>query len=369
MPHLDINLPGRSYRVWIDAGLLRRLGEFASELKLSRRILLAVDSAVATTHGQVARAALEQAGFEPVCHLILARESEKTLETVRAMYDEMLRAGLDRRSAVVAVGGGIVGDTAGFAAATFHRGVPLVQVPTTLLAMVDASIGGKTGVNHPLPGKPELGKNLIGAFWQPCAVVVDPLVLETLDDRQLRCGLAECVKHALLADAALLDWIDAHASAVRERSLTPLTELIRRCASIKAGFVSSDEREAGRRALLNLGHTFAHAIEPIAELDCHHGEAVAIGLAAAAHCSLETGRLTGDDAAHVSRVLSNLGLPCRLPRPVGVDRLIELMRFDKKAVDDRLRLVLPIGLGAAEVVDDLPLPLIRSAWRSVGAEG
>jgi 3-dehydroquinate synthase len=287
------------------------------------------------------------------------------------MYTAMLAFRLERQGPVVALGGGIVGDVAGFAAATWLRGVPLVQVPTTLLAMVDAAIGGKTGVNHPLPpdpaGRRELGKNLIGAFWQPRAVVVDPLVLRTLPERDFRCGLAECIKHGLLADAGLLSFIEARLQGIIELDTETLTELIARGAQIKVAIVQEDEREAGRRALLNLGHTFAHVIEPIEALDLRHGEAVAIGICVAARCARETGRLARDDEKRISDLLGRAGLPTRLPRPIDAQRLIDGMGYDKKVARGRLRLVLPIAPGRAEIVDDVPEEAIICAWHAVGA--
>jgi 3-dehydroquinate synthase len=275
-------------------------------------------------------------------------------------------AGLERGSPVVALGGGIVGDTAGFAAATFMRGVPLVQVPTTLLAMVDAAIGGKTGVNYGLPGD-GLGKNMIGAFWQPRAVVVDPLVLETLDPRDFRCGLAECIKHALIADASLLGFLAERAAAIRRLDTDALVTLIERCARIKVEIVQQDERETGRRALLNLGHTFAHALEARKHTDLRHGEAVAIGLVAAARCAVRTGRLSAADEQRIGSVLEAFDLPLRMPTPIGVSELVATMRYDKKVAAGRLRLVLPAGLGAAEITDDVPADAVSAAWAHVGA--
>ncbi|MHC4993349.1 MAG: 3-dehydroquinate synthase [Planctomycetota bacterium] len=246
------------------------------------------------------------------------------------------------------------------------RGLPLVQVPTTLLAMVDAAIGGKTGVNVPLPGG-GLGKNLVGAIWQPKAVLVDPLVLGTLDPRDLRCGLAECVKHALIADASLLDWLDDNAAAIQRLAPDVLVTLIERSARIKVGIVEQDERELGKRALLNLGHTFAHALEARQHLELRHGEAVAIGLVAAAHCAARTGRLDADGEQRITAVLEVLGLPVRVPAPADAGELIQAMRFDKKVMAGRRRLVLPAGLGAAEIVEDVPDDVVRAAWEQVGA--
>ncbi|MHC4801101.1 MAG: 3-dehydroquinate synthase [Planctomycetota bacterium] len=368
--HVDV--AGASHDITIEPGLLARVGTLVADVAASPAALLAVDEKIAGDHGAAALGSLREAGYTATVAPLTARESAKTLDTVRSLYDVMLsagghgRGGLDRSSPVVALGGGIVGDTAGFAAATFMRGLPLVQVPTTLLAMVDAAIGGKTGVNVALPGG-GLGKNLAGAIWQPRAVLVDPLVLSTLDPRDLRCGLAECVKHALIVDASLLDWLREQAAAIQRLDPDILVTLIERSARIKVGIVEQDERETGRRVLLNLGHTFAHALESRQHLDLRHGEAVAIGLVAAARCAARTGRLEADDEKRIVEVLEVLGLPVRMPAPADEDELIRAMHYDKKVMAGRRRLVLPTGLGAAEITDDVADDAVRAAWEHVGA--
>ncbi|MHC4992863.1 MAG: 3-dehydroquinate synthase [Planctomycetota bacterium] len=368
MRTIDVTLPGGSYRIQIEAGLLESLGEHVRAAAPHDRALLAVDARIASEHGGVAESSLVRAGYQVVRHELEATESAKTRETVGMIYDRMLEGRLQRGSPVVALGGGIVGDVAGFAAATFHRGVPLVQTPTTLLAMVDAAIGGKTGVNYPIPGTAEPGKNLVGSFWQPRAVLVDPLVLRTLAAREWRCGLAECVKHALIADADLLQLLEDLAPELRTHDASCIAELVARSAGIKVAIVERDEREGGERALLNLGHTFAHVVEPIAAHGLKHGEAVAIGLCAAGHCSVCTGRQQAAEAAGVESLLERLGLPTRLGASARVDELMATMRFDKKMIGGGLRLVLPVGLGGAEIVDDVPPAVVESAWRHVGAD-
>jgi 3-dehydroquinate synthase len=372
---VHVGLAGAAHDITIEAGMLRRLGALVAAVAPSPGALLAVDERIAADHGAGALASLQEAGYEVTVAPLVARESRKTLDTVRGLYESMLAAGadgaasLDRGSPVVALGGGIVGDTAGFAAATFMRGLPLVQVPTTLLAMVDAAIGGKTGVNVALPDG-GLGKNMVGAIWQPRAVLVDPMVLSTLEARELRCGLAECVKYALIADASLLAWLEERAAAILRLDLELLVALIDRCARIKVAIVEQDERETkGPRALLNLGHSFAHALEARESLGLRHGEAVAIGLVAAACCAARTGRLGAADERRVSLVLEALGLPRRVPGAVGADELLRTMRYDKKVRAGRQRLVLPRGLGAAEITDDVPVDVVRAAWAHVGAAG
>jgi 3-dehydroquinate synthase len=371
MPTVHVSIPDRSYSLLIEHGILGRLGEVVSSLGFGRPLVLAVDANVLASHGRAARAALEASGFDPLVHVLVAEEKRKTLDAVSRMYDTMLAGHVERTGAVIALGGGVVGDVAGFAAATYMRGIPVLQVPTTLLAMVDAAIGGKTGVNLLRPpdeeGRRELAKNLAGAFWQPRAVVVDPAVLDTLEPRHFRCGLAECVKHGMIADPGLLDFIDANHDGIEGHEAAVLTELITRSARVKVGIVVDDETEQGSRALLNLGHTFAHAIEPIEALDLRHGEAVAIGLCAASACAAAMGRFPAADAQRIEALLLRLGLPTRLPGRVDTDRLIAAMGFDKKVARGHLRLILPVGPGCCEIVEDPDPQAVREAWAAVGA--
>lgn len=378
---IDVSSERGTYAIVIEPGALDRLGalmrdavgnDLAPSAPRTDSTFLAADAAIAATHAAAARRALESAGWTVHAAQIAAEEKEKTLDTVRSLYAAMLEARMERSSPLVALGGGMVGDVAGFAAATYLRGVPLVHVPTTLLAMVDAAIGGKTAVNFPLPRAaggdgPASGKNLIGAFWPPRLVVADPRVLRTLPPRELRCGLAECVKHAIIADAGLLALIEARAAAILGGDEGAQTELIARSSAVKVAIVQRDERESGPRALLNLGHTFAHVIEPIPELGLHHGEAVAIGLCAAATAAAATGRLGRADADAIPRILARLGLPTALARPASAAALMRAMAYDKKVERGRMRLVLPRAIGAAEIADDVPRGVVEAAWRAVGA--
>lgn len=366
MPRLNVILPTSSYSIHIEPDGLQRVGEIVQAVAPHQRAALMVDMAIADSHGADAMASLMNAGINAVVLPLEANEQEKNLDTVHRLYRGMIKAGLERKSPVIALGGGVIGDIAGFIAATYLRGVPLIHVPTTLLAMVDASIGGKTGVNFPLPDG-SLGKNLIGAFYQPRVVIADPHVLRTLSPRDFRCGLAECIKHAMIADADLLTFVESNAERILSLDMEILPTLIEHCARIKAEIVQQDEREDGRRALLNLGHTFAHVMEPKLELDLRHGEAVAIGLMAAMKCAIATNRMTQTDAARVQRLLERVGLPLRLNSPTPMNPLIAAMGHDKKVTGGKLRLILPRGLGAAEIVDDLPFSVIESAWREVGA--
>lgn len=366
MAQLTISTVNRSYPVVIETGLLSRTAELVRGLAQHRRTLLVVDENIASNHGKVVREALQASGIEVLAYSLTATEARKSFETAKVLYDAMVGARVDRSCPVIALGGGIIGDVAGFAAATFLRGVPLIIIPTTLLAMVDASIGGKTAINLALPGG-GLGKNLVGAFWQPCGVLIDPMVLQTLSTRELRCGLAECIKHAMIADESLLDFLQQNMSAILTLQMEPLCQLIERSVMIKANIVQQDEREAGVRILLNLGHTFAHAFESIEDLGLRHGEAVAIGLIAAMTCSVQTNRLTAPEVERVRSLLAAAGLPTRLPAPVESSRIRAAMEYDKKVRDGTLRLVLPRGLGRAEVADDVPAKIVELALLEVGA--
>jgi 3-dehydroquinate synthase len=363
-----VELSDAAYDVVIEAGLLGQLGDRVAAVAEIGSAVLAVDERIVTAHGEPALRSLHEAGFTTTVITLTAEESHKTLATVHDMYEQMLGGDVrpSRSSPVIAMGGGIVGDTAGFAAATYQRGLPLIQVPTTLLAMVDAAIGGKTGVNFELPGG-GLGKNMIGAFWQPRVVLVDPAVLATLEPRDLACGLAECVKAAVIADGSFLEFLADRADAILALDTEVLIDLIGRSVRIKATIVAEDERETGRRALLNLGHTFAHAIEAQHDIGMRHGEAVSIGLVAAMECAVRTGRMTEADRQRVTDLLTTFRLPLSLPKQVDTAELNHAMQYDKKAAPGRRRLVVPTGIGSALITDDVPDDVVNAAWAAVGA--
>ncbi len=345
MQRLDVRLGQRSYPVLVGPGLLGSqplLAEHAGAGKL----LVVTDDVVGPLWLPRLGEGLAGRPFE-TC-VLPGGEAHKTLANVAVIIDALVAARLNRDGMVLALGGGVIGDIAGFAAASYQRGIAIVQLPTTLLAQVDSSIGGKTGVNH--PG----GKNLIGAFHQPAAVIADTDTLSTLPDRQLRAGLTEVVKAALVADGAFFAWLEANLARLLAKESAALAEAITRACAIKAAIVAEDEREQGRRALLNLGHTFGHAIEAGAGYgQVLHGEAVAAGLALAAELSSRTGRLPGRDAERVRELLSAAGLPVDPPR-LGAARMLELMAMDKKVKGGAIRLVLLDGIGRAAVADDYP---------------
>ncbi|MCE2885117.1 MAG: 3-dehydroquinate synthase [Planctomycetaceae bacterium] len=371
---IPIDIPGHPTALLVGHGLLDRasgaLGRASVEVA-GRRVLLACDDAVHATHGARLAAHLADAGAEVAMVGLAASEPDKAMPAVERIWAAALAHGLDRRGLIVAVGGGIVGDLAGFAAATYLRGVDLVQVPTTLLAMVDASIGGKTGVNLTLPGG-GLGKNLAGAFWQPKLTIADSRTLATLPLRELRAGLAECVKHAVLDGEEALAALERDAAALAAADPDALLRLIPRSAAVKARIVAVDPLERGIRATLNLGHTFGHAIETLPEFQLLHGEAVAIGLVAAA-TSAEAfpGFVREPLVDRVRRLLEALQLPTGLPTRSATPRgtlageIRRRMGFDKKNEGGGLRLVLPRAVGDVEVVAGVPESAVEAGIRAI----
>jgi 3-dehydroquinate synthase len=358
---LQVDLAERSYPIYIGTDLWDLFGELTSRLHSDgRRIAVIADHVLARQHPQLLKH-LRILGETPL--LLRGGERTKSLSQLNRVYDWMAETGLDRRSAVFAFGGGVIGDLAGFAAATYLRGLALYQVPTTLLAMVDSSVGGKTGVNL------RAGKNLVGAFWQPCGVVVDTAFLRTLPEREFSAGLAEIIKYGLLGDIRIFHQIER--APLWRWDQPGLPSLIYDCCALKAAIVSADEREtlpSGGRALLNLGHTFAHGLENAAGYGQYlHGEAVGLGLVLAARLSQKLGLLAGDDVARVERVVQACRLPVRLRHRLSAAKLLAAMKRDKKARGGKLRFVVLRALGQAETVDDVPEKLVRELWRKAGA--
>ncbi len=361
MAIVKVTLPHHGYDVIVEPHVLERLGPIVHDRAPHRRCALVADATVYGHHGASCIASLRDAGYEVLVHALTPGEEHKTLDTVREAYDALLEARMERRTPILALGGGVTGDTAGFVAATYLRGVPFVQCPTTLLAMVDASVGGKVGVNVPQ------GKNLIGAFHQPVAVVIDPVVLHTLDEREVRCGLAECVKHGVIRDETLFDWTADHLDAIAKRDADVLTELIARNVAVKAAVVMEDEKESGVRAHLNFGHTFAHAIEATSGYGrIQHGEAVSLGMVAATRLAVDADRCPPEVLDRLVKLLKAIGLPVQAEL-APVDELIAAMRLDKKVADDRIRLVLPERMGAVTVADDVDDDAIHAAWETIRA--
>jgi 3-dehydroquinate synthase len=339
---LTIDLGPRSYPILIGEGLLAQRELMSRHIPL-RRLLLVTNPTVAGLHLEALRKGL--ADFDVSIETVPDGERFKTLATASRLLDALIEARIGRDGAVVAFGGGVIGDLAGFAAACYQRGIAYVQVPTTLLAQVDSSVGGKTGVNHPA------GKNLIGAFHQPLCVISDTATLRTLPERELRSGLAEVIKCALICDAGLLGWLEVHLDELLKRDAHALAHAIRRSCEIKATVVSRDEREQGPRALLNLGHTFGHAIEAATGYgEWLHGEAVAAGLLIAAKLSARLGWLPNADLDRVHALLRRAGFPLA-PPAIGSHQALDYMERDKKVRDGRIRLILLRKIGQAEITD------------------
>jgi 3-dehydroquinate synthase len=358
MPTVFVNIPGAPYDVHVERGLLERVASRVRDLTGAKRLAVVTDANVRPLHLPLVRRSCEAAGVEMIDVTIPAGEGHKTLATVQTIYDQLLDARIDRNTPVAALGGGVVGDVAGFAAATVLRGVPLVQVPTTLLAMVDASVGGKTGVNH------ARGKNLIGAFHQPRAVFVDPQVLTTLPPHELRNGLAECIKHDLIRNEAGFARLERDIDRALSIDIEYLAELIAHNVAIKARVVEADPLEQGERAHLNFGHTFAHAIEIVSDFAVTHGKAVALGMVAASHVSMRLGMIAPTDDRRITSLIARAGFPTHSLN-LPIDPLLDVMRHDKKARSDCPRFVLLERLGHAVVREDVPQELVRDAFEAL----
>jgi 3-dehydroquinate synthase len=354
------------YEVLVGQGLLPRLGHLSRPFLSHARTAIVTDETVARLHGDAAIEAFAAAGVKAELFSIPAGEESKSFPVLEALCDRLLAWGLDRKDVITALGGGVVGDLAGFAASMLMRGVDFIQVPTTLLAQVDSSVGGKTAIDTPR------GKNLIGAFWQPRLVVCDLDVLSTLPDRELRAGWAEVIKYGLLGDRAFFDRLVQNSPRIAARDPDALTAAVARSVEMKAEIVAEDEREAGRRALLNLGHTFGHALEVETGFggDLIHGEAVAAGCALAFRFSATLGLCSQDDAARAAGALDAAGLPTTLQAaggPFVADRLIERMGQDKKAEGGRITLVLARAIGDAFVEKSVDPRTLRDFLVAEGA--
>ena len=349
---LQVALGERSYPIHIGADLIGRADLYAPYVR-NRRAAIVTNVTVAPLYAKQLEAALVAAGA--TCQRIELPDGEayKDWRTLNQVFGALLEAQADRKTVIVALGGGVVGDMAGFAAATYQRGVPYLQVPTTLLAQVDSSVGGKTAINHPL------GKNMVGAFHQPLAVIADIATLQTLPPREYAAGLAEVVKYGAIFDEPFLAWLEANAQALRAREPGPLAHAIRRSCEIKALIVAQDERESGIRALLNFGHTFGHAIESASGYGRVHGEAVAVGMALAARFSARAGRISEADASRLVGVLQKLGLDVAAPR-FAPDVWLSYMGRDKKNEAGRITLILLDALGRGAIVKDTPPEDLRA---------
>ncbi|PWR18625.1 3-dehydroquinate synthase [Zavarzinia aquatilis] len=366
---VPVSLGDRAYDVHIGVGVIDRLGAGVRDLFPRGRALIVTDEHVAALHLDRAKASLDAAGVRHETIVVPAGEGSKCFTVLEQVMSRLLDFRIERRDAVVALGGGVIGDLAGFAASIAKRGVDFVQVPTTLLSQVDSSVGGKTGINTPQ------GKNLVGAFHQPRLVLADTGLLETLPRRELLAGYAEVVKYGLLGDAAFFDWLEVHGPALVAGDRAARIEAVRRSVTAKAGIVSRDEKETGERALLNLGHTFGHALEAATGFGQRllHGEGVAIGMRLAFDLSVDLGLCPGQDAVRARRHMAAVGLPvapsdiegaAQLAGELAPDALIHHMAQDKKVKDGKLTFILARRIGEAFITQDVAIDAVERVLRA-----
>ncbi len=358
MKTLTVELAERSYPIFIGSGLLGRLECYQPYIR-GNQVCLVTNETVAPLYLDTVEQALEPLGLQLDRVVLPDGEQHKTLAVLESIFDALLRNGHNRTTTLIALGGGVVGDMTGFAAACYQRGVNFIQIPTTLLAQVDSSVGGKTAVNHPL------GKNMIGAFHQPASVIADTDVLGSLPTRELRAGMAEVIKYGLIADATFLDWLEDNCEALLAGEPQALAHAVEVSCRTKADIVSRDEKERDVRALLNLGHTFGHAIETEQGYGAWlHGEAVAAGMVLAARMSAAMGWLNDNDAERVRTIMVQFGLPDQPPRGMTAERFLRHMALDKKVVNGRIRLVLLERLGRATVTDDYEPTVLKALFEA-----
>lgn len=367
---INVNLPQQSYEIAIASGgrdaiapgSLDQLGESITHLKLGKKILVVSNPTIFKHYGERAVASLTAAGFDVATYTLPPGERYKNLNSIQKIYDSALEHRLERSSTIVALGGGVVGDMAGFAAATWLRGINVVQVPTTLLAMVDSSVGGKTGVNHPH------GKNLIGAFYQPRFVLIDPDVLKTLPVREFRAGMAEVIKYGVIWDTELFTQLEAskHLSQLRYIKPELIETILTRSCQAKADVVGKDEKEGGLRAILNYGHTIGHAIESLTGYRLvNHGEAVAIGMVAAGQIATELGLWQKEDAKRQNALIQKAGLPTQLPQGIDIEGIVDALQLDKKVRNGQVRFILPTQIGVVTITDEVPSDVIRQVLQTM----
>lgn len=351
-----VQLAERSYDITIGSDVLATLGSMVTAAGPVRHAVVITDENVETPHGLAAAESLSETGAEVDLLVVPAGEPSKSIDVAADLWQRMLEVETDRNSAVVAVGGGVIGDLAGFVAATFARGLNFYQVPTTLLAQVDSSVGGKVGIN--LPG----AKNMVGAFWQPRGVLADTAVLATLPEREYRAGLAEVVKYGVILDAEFFEYLEDHVAELNARDDVSLRHVVLRSCRLKADVVEADEREeTGHRAVLNYGHTFCHALEAVTGYEqLLHGEAVSIGMLCASRLAERLGRITSEDTQRQRDLLEALRLPVQMPH-VDIDEMLAAMRHDKKVAAGKLRFVLPSRIGHVELVGDVSEKDVRWA--------
>ncbi len=348
METIKVELGERSYDISIESGILDNLGPRLQSYNLSPKVALISNPTVFQLYGARITDSIKKAGFDLLTVIIPDGEEYKDLHRIEHIYDELLGHRLDRSSGLVALGGGVVGDITGFAASTYMRGISYIQVPTTLLAQVDSSVGGKTGVNH------KLGKNMIGTFWQPRMVWIDVDTLKTLPKRELLAGLAEVIKYGVIYDTVLFEFLEANRDRILNLDKKAITHIIRRSCEIKADVVSKDERESGLRAILNYGHTIGHALETATGYTRYlHGEAVAIGMHLEAKLSQLLKGIDDGQVFRIKALIDSYGLPSEIPGDINRDDILSSMQLDKKAVAGKLKFILPERIGAVRIRKDI----------------
>lgn len=353
---ITVKLPESSYQILIATDGLWNISDRLKELNIGKKILIISNPEIFDYYGQIVIDSLSQANFDVNYHLIPAGENYKTLASIQSIYDKAIHKRLERSSSLLALGGGVIGDMTGFAAATWLRGINFIQVPTSLLAMVDASVGGKTGVNHPQ------GKNLIGAFYQPKLVVIDPVVLKTLPEREFRAGMAEVIKYGVIWDEMLFTELEKANKLDSLNNFDPLllNLILTRSCQAKAEVVSKDEKESGIRAILNYGHTIGHAIESLTNYETLvHGEAVAIGMVVAGKIAVKMQLWTEEEANRQDELLKKAGLPTQIPSNLDIEKIIDSLQLDKKVKAGKVRFILPTTIGKVTITDQVTADLLR----------
>ena len=348
MKTLTVDLGDRSYPIFIDCGLLEREDVWGGYIKKKGNVVIVTNTTVCTWYLSKLEESIARLGYKVSSCILPDGEKYKNLESFNQIMTFLLEHNCGRDTTLVALGGGVIGDLTGFAAASFQRGVDFIQVPTTLLSHVDSSVGGKTGINHPL------GKNMIGAFYQPKAVIIDLNCLQTLPERELAAGMAEVIKYGIIWDNSFFKFLEEHTDNIWKLDFDVISEVVYRCCSIKAEVVHQDEKEGGIRAILNLGHTFGHAIETFMGYGVWlHGEAVAAGTVMASRVALIRGYLSGNEFNRIVALLKNNRLPVSKPENMTTDDFMKLMIHDKKALNGHIRYIIPDALGKSSVKDDL----------------
>ncbi len=350
---VKIDLGNRSYYIHIAENLLGSMNNILGDIISSDRAMVVTNPTVSALYGDIVYKQLQKGGILPQPVEISDGEEYKTLETAQRLYDAAYRYKVDRKTPIIALGGGVVGDIAGFVAATYLRGVPFIQIPTTLLAQVDSSVGGKVAVNHPK------GKNIIGAFYQPIAVLADLSVIKTLPEREIQAGLAEVIKYGVISDKHFFNWLEENLEKLMSLDPIAMREAVRISCQCKAAVVKEDETEKGVRAILNFGHTIGHAVEALTEYKIfRHGEAVSIGMVEAAEMAVNMGILAETEAQRIKNLLIRVGLPVQMPSDFNREDLIATIKKDKKVISSELTFVLPVCIGKVEIVKGVSENLI-----------